>query len=73
MTGVQTCALPIYYLKPFAKILLSLSARREKQDAIAQKYLKELSEEFPNNPLYSAEYAKALGRPIPATLGPGSN
>jgi hypothetical protein len=33
--------------------------------------LKELSEEFPNNPLYSAEYAKALGRPIPATLGPG--
>jgi hypothetical protein len=62
-----------HYLKPFAKILLSLSARREKQDAIAQKYLKELSEEFPNNPLYSAEYAKALGRPIPATLGPGSN
>jgi hypothetical protein len=60
-----------HYLKPFAKILLSLSARREKQDAIAQKYLKELSEEFPNNPLYSAEYAKALGRPIPATLGPG--
>jgi hypothetical protein len=62
-----------HYLKPFAKILLSLSARREKQDEIAQKYLKELSEEFPNNPLYSVEYAKALGRPIPATLGPGSN
>jgi hypothetical protein len=62
-----------HYLKPFAKILLSLSARREKQDAIAQKYLKELTDEFPSNPLYSAEYAKALGRPIPATLGPSSN
>jgi hypothetical protein len=60
-----------HYLRPFAKILLSLSARREKQDAIAQKYLKELTEEFPSNPLYSAEYAKALGRPIPASLGPG--
>jgi hypothetical protein len=59
-----------HYLKPFAKILLALSARREKQNAIAQKFLKELSDEFPSNPLYAAEYAKSLGRPIPATLGP---
>jgi hypothetical protein len=61
-----------HYLKPFAKILLALSARREKQDLIAQKFLKQLTEEFPDNPLYSAEYAKALGQPIPATLGPGN-
>lgn len=58
------------YLKPFAKILLALSERREKRDEIAQKYLKQLSEEFPKNPLYAAEYAKALGLPIPATIGP---
>src|SRR6202023_2349325 len=34
------------YLQPFAKILLALSARREKQTALAQKLLLELSEEF---------------------------
>jgi tetratricopeptide (TPR) repeat protein len=56
------------YLKPFAKILLALSARREKQNALAQRLLHELSEEFPSSPLFAAEYAKALGRPIPAEL-----
>ncbi len=58
------------YLKPFAKIMLALAARREKQDAIAQKLLRELSEEFPASPLFAAEYAKSMGRPIPATLHP---
>jgi hypothetical protein len=58
------------YLKPFAKILLALSARREKQNALAQKLLLELTEEFPANPLFTAEYAKAMGRPIPAILNP---
>jgi hypothetical protein len=56
------------YLKPFAKILLALSARREKQNALAQKLLLELSQEFPSSPLFSAEYAKAMGRPIPAEM-----
>jgi hypothetical protein len=56
------------YLRPFAKILLALSARREKQNALAQKLLRELSEEFPSSPLFAAEYAKAMGRPIPAEL-----
>ncbi len=58
------------YLQPFAKILLALAARREKQDPLAQKLLRELSEEFPESPLYAAEYAKAMGRPIPAELRP---
>ena len=58
------------YLKPFAKILLALSARREKKDALAIKNLKELTEQFPDNTVYQTEYAKALGRPIPATVGP---
>lgn len=58
------------YLKPFAKILLALSARREKKDALAIKNLRELTEQFPDNTVYQTEYAKALGRPIPATIGP---
>jgi hypothetical protein len=56
------------YLQPFAKILLALSARREKQNALAQQLLRELSEEFPSNQLFAAEYAKAMGRPIPAEM-----
>jgi tetratricopeptide (TPR) repeat protein len=56
------------YLRPFAKIMLALAARREKQNALAQKLLRELSEEFPNSTTFAAEYAKAMGRPIPAIL-----
>ena len=58
------------YLKPFAEILLALSARREKQNALAQKLLLNLSQEFPSSPLFAAEYAKAMGRPIPAEITP---
>ena len=58
------------YLKPFAKIMLALAARREKQNALAQKLFRELSEEFPEGSLYAAEYAKAMGRPIPAQMHP---
>jgi hypothetical protein len=58
------------YLQPFAKIMLALAARREKQNALAQKLLRELSEEFPESPLFAAEYAKAMGRPVPAVLEP---
>jgi hypothetical protein len=72
MSEVQKTAANGHYLKPFAKILLALSARREKQDALAQKNLKELTEEFPGNPVYEGEYAKATGRPVPATVGPAN-
>jgi len=58
------------YLKPFAQVLLALSARREKQNALAQKLLKELTEEFPGNSVYITEYEKSLGHPIPAVIGP---
>ncbi len=58
------------YLQPFAKILLALAARREKQNPLAQKLFLELSEEFPESSLYAAEYAKAMGRPIPAQMHP---
>jgi hypothetical protein len=56
------------YLKPFAEILLALSARREKQNALAQKLLLNLSQEFPSSQLFAAEYAKSMGRPIPAEI-----
>jgi len=72
MQKVQKTADDGNYLKPFAQILLALSARREKQDALAQKNLKELTEEFPGNSVYDAEYAKTLGRPAPATIGPSN-
>jgi len=58
------------YLQPFAKILLALAARREKQDVVAQKLLRELSEDYPESSLYPAEYAKAMGRIIPAQIHP---
>jgi hypothetical protein len=58
------------YLRPFGKIMLALAARREKQDALAQKLLRELSEEFAASPLFAAEYAKSMGRPVPATMHP---
>jgi tetratricopeptide (TPR) repeat protein len=69
MSDVQKTADNGNYLKPFARILLALSARREKMNDLAQKNLKELLDEFPGNPVYEAEYAKAMGRPIPATIG----
>jgi hypothetical protein len=56
------------YLKPFAKIMLALAARREKQNALAQKLLRELTEQYPQNDLFASEYAKAMGRPIPAII-----
>lgn len=58
------------YLRPFAKIMLALAARREKQDVLAQRLLRELSEEFSSSPLFAAEYAKAMGRPVPAVMHP---
>lgn len=72
MTEVQKTADQGHYLKPFAKILLALSAWREKNVELARKNLKELTEEFPGNSVYDAEYAKAMGRPIPAILAPGN-
>jgi hypothetical protein len=56
------------YLKPFAKIMLALAARREKKNKLAQKLLYELAEEYPESPLYPIEYAKAMGQAIPPSM-----
>jgi hypothetical protein len=50
------------YLRPFAKIILALAARREKQDALAQRLFRELSEQYPDNEQFASEYAKAMSR-----------
>ena len=70
MDQLQKAADEGRYLRPFAKILLALAARREKQPELAEKLLHELREEFPASPLFAAEYAKIMGQPIPATIQP---
>jgi hypothetical protein len=70
MVQMQDAADRGRYLKPFAKILLALAARREKQNELAQKLLRELTDEFPSSDLFASEYAKAMGRPIPAEMHP---
>jgi hypothetical protein len=52
------------YLLPFAKIVLALAARRENQTALAQKLLRELTEQYPNSALFASEYAKAMSVPF---------
>ena|SRR6516165_4270169 len=56
------------YLRPFAKILLALAACREKQVALAQKLLRELSEQYPASELFVSEYDKVLSLPVPAAM-----
>jgi hypothetical protein len=58
------------YLRPFAKIILALAARRENQNALAQRLLRELKEQYPDNVLFASEYAKAMGPSIPASPVP---
>jgi len=53
-----------HYLRPFAKIILALAARREKQVPLAQKLLRELCEQYPDTQLYAAEYAKVSSPPL---------
>jgi hypothetical protein len=53
------------YLRPFAKIILALAARRENQNALAQRLLRELKEQYPDNALFASEYAKAMGLSMP--------
>jgi hypothetical protein len=57
------------YLRPFAKIILALAARREKQDELAQRLFRELSEQYPDNAVFASEYAKAMDRSVPPVRG----
>ena len=51
-----------HYLKPFAKILLALTALREKQPSLTRRLLEELSAEFPANPLFRRELSLLDGK-----------
>jgi tetratricopeptide (TPR) repeat protein len=60
-----------HYLRPFAKILLALTALREKKPEVARAEFIELVAEFPENPLFASELAKLNGSPeatIPKSL-----
>jgi predicted Zn-dependent protease len=45
-------------LRPFAKILVALTALREKKPEVARAQLTELVAEFPENALFASELAK---------------
>jgi hypothetical protein len=46
----------------------ALAGRREKQNELARKLLRELSEQYPDKELFASEYAKAMALSIPAAL-----
>jgi hypothetical protein len=50
-----------HYLRPFAKILLALSALRENKMKLARTQLAKLVAEFPQNPLFALELARLAG------------
>jgi hypothetical protein len=54
---LQMAAMEGHYLRPFAKVLLALVARRENEPRLARKLLEELNGEFPANPLFRRELA----------------
>jgi hypothetical protein len=58
---LETAANHGHYLRPFAKILLALTALREKQPEVARAQLTELAAEFPGNSLFASELAKLSG------------
>ena len=47
-----------HYLRPYAKLLLALSALREKNVELARTQLTQLAAEFPGNPLFARELSK---------------
>ena len=58
MQQLEIAAARGHYLRPFAKIMLTVAALREKQLDVARTQLAELAAEFPANPLFATELAK---------------
>jgi hypothetical protein len=56
------------YLKPFAKVILALAARRERNEDLARNLLRELNEECPSSPLFALEYARAANPSVPPRM-----
>jgi hypothetical protein len=59
---LQLVAREGHYFKPFAKILLSIIALREKRPLDAHRWLLELAHEYPDNPLFRKELVKVAAR-----------
>ena len=70
MQQLQMCATRGHYLRPFAKMLLALAALREKQVELARAQLRELTAEFPENPLFQRELAKLQKPAAPGVRSP---
>lgn len=58
MEELGTTAKSGRYLRPYAKIMLALAARREKKNDLARELLRQLVKEYPASPLFAAENAK---------------
>jgi tetratricopeptide repeat protein len=58
---LETAADHGHYLRPFARILLALTALREKKPDVARAQFTELAAEFPQNSLFASELAKLNG------------
>ncbi len=58
MQQLQMAAARGHWLRPFAKMLLALAALREKQVELARAQLRQLTAEFPENPLFARELAR---------------
>ncbi len=66
---LQKAAANGQYLRPVAKMILTLAALREKRVDLARKQLQELATEFPQNPIFARELKQ-----LPATrAAAGSN
>lgn len=60
------------YYGPFARMLLSVIAMREKRPWDAEALLAELANEYPQNPLIRTELARARKAANPVITGPGT-
>jgi tetratricopeptide (TPR) repeat protein len=63
---LEVAAMRGHYLRPFAKILLALTALREKKPEVARTEFTELAAEFPENPLFARELTKLNVSPAAA-------
>ena len=57
---LQLVATEGHFLKPFAKILLAIAAVREKRPRDAERWMQELAESYPHNPLFRKELDKLI-------------
>lgn len=63
MEQLQIAAARGHYLRPYAKLLVALAALREKQVDVARNELRDLTREFPENPLFRRELARLTASP----------